>query len=111
MNVELLIKILFDAQLLCMCARITHRRLSRFFHYVAELSSKSQIAASAGQRCFDVKNLTAGAGPRQASGDADLMMFLLGLRQKFWRAEKRVHISPRNSGKLGFSFGHSARHF
>ena len=36
-NVEFLIKILFDAELFSMGPRVAHRRLGRLFHHVAEL--------------------------------------------------------------------------
>ena len=48
--------------------------MARFLHYLAELSGQGHIAFAADQRGFDLQNVAADLGPRQAVHQADLAL-------------------------------------
>ena len=60
-----------DADLIGVAAHVGQRDARRFLHHVAELTRQHQAAALAGhRRTLDEEHVAAGAGDRQAGGDA-----------------------------------------
>ncbi len=93
------------AKLLCTRPCIAVCGLSRFLHYVAQMSGQCQLATPFHNRCLDIEDLTSNRRPGKSRGNADLVFFAFFFGHMLGNAKILVYLSWRNRSGLCRSTG------
>ena len=75
MNIQVLVKVLFQSKELGPGADIRHCRLGRFLHDLSQLARDGKLSLARKDRHFNIEQLAPNFGPRQAGNNTDRVFF------------------------------------
>src|SRR5262249_9175539 len=75
-DVQVTVEVLRQAKISGARTHVTHRRLRRFLHDIAQLAGERQPALAFHQRSLGAQHLPADLGPGKPGGQADLIVLL-----------------------------------
>ena len=104
MDIRIFCKLLRHSQSLRICSHKRQRRLRRFLHHFAQLSSQQQPFLAGHHNHFNGQNVSAEAGPRQPHCNADLRFEQHAAAAKRRCFQQAVHIllANRNASAANF---------
>ena len=99
-QIVFLVKIFFNAQLICNRANITDTCLCGFLHHIAQLTGQNQLAAAGNCSGFNLQGIASYCSPRKSCGNTYLILTFYHIEVESVFSQILFQIGRRNA--VGF---------